>query len=76
LSGKRMSIAEFVKKNPPKKHGNPCWACSIPERKEVDEAIRSGVGKRSITGWLQQECGYPKDMATEGRIAHHGRNHL
>lgn len=61
MTAKKLSLSEFVQsKQPP-----PCRLCVIPERAEVDEALRSGAPRRIVLEWLQEERGY-KPTGPEG----------
>lgn len=70
---KRLALTEFAAthKNKP---GTPCWLCGLPERDEIDAALKKGVPQPAIVAWLRQECGYAE--ATDNRVGNHARNHL
>lgn len=51
---KKVSLAEYAAaKAPP-----PCYVCTLPERAEIDENRRGGVGYRFILEWLWEVRGY------------------
>lgn len=51
---KKVSLAEFAaSKAPP-----PCKVCVIPERAEIDDALKSGISRRHIHEWLTEHKGY------------------
>lgn len=66
---KPLSLSAYAVQNPAKRGGLACWACSIPERAEIDEARRGGVSINTIRSWLITEKGYPEHEVTKGREA-------
>ena len=66
MKGKtRRSLQEFVAVHQGH-HGGRCWVCGLPERKEIDAALLSGIGPNRIVRWLEVECGYPlRERASE-----------
>ncbi len=67
----RKSLAEYSKSHPTNQGGRICWACTIPQTQEINEARRSGVSLAVIRQWLLDECGYDEDVATHGRMHGH-----
>jgi hypothetical protein len=65
------TLAAYAKANPPKRGGRPCWACSLPERSEIDSGRKGGLVLSQIIGWLVNDKGYKPDVATHGRLAAH-----
>lgn len=66
-ASKPMSLADFVLTHGPRK----CPVCAIPERSEVDEALRNGAGCTVVATWLMEEKGYDKKIV--GSTEHHKR---
>lgn len=65
------TLVEFSKANP-NPHGGKCWVCTLPEKNEIDEALRTGQSQPvQIREWLINECGYGSDVCTSTRIAGH-----
>jgi hypothetical protein len=70
-SAVKPSLAEFLINNPPKGSGQPsCFVCTggangtpLPERAELDNAIRTRKAPIShLVRWLKR-CGYPASQA-------------
>lgn len=53
---KRLSLSEYAAANPPR--STKCTTCGLPERAEIDEQRRNGMGVATIFKWLTEVCGY------------------
>lgn len=67
-----MTLEEFAASGQGMKvTGFSCWACGIPQRAEVDTALRKGMSVGVIRRWLIDECGYPESAVTRAKIQNH-----
>lgn len=57
MERKRVPLQAFAEQHQGL-HTAQCWICTIPERKEIDAALRGGVGQMAVYRWLTMECGY------------------
>lgn len=73
---KRRNLADFAAERITKK-GPPCWLCSIPEAREVNQGLRDGVKQAALLDWLRDDCGYG-ETATVHKVVNHlkNRHHL
>jgi hypothetical protein len=67
----KLSLAAYAAKNPSRRPGMTCWACSITERQEIDEARRNGTPIPVIREWLINERGYSEEVASRPRLDRH-----
>lgn len=67
-------LETFAKKNPPRRGGPKCWACSLPidRRLAVDEA-RGTYTAHTVASWLLAEG---VEGATKQKIERHWREHV
>lgn len=73
-----VSLETFAKNSRRGKSGVPCWLCSIPERRVVEEGKAKGTTYMLIRDWLVSECGYDPEIVTFHKIKGHflqGRHH-
>lgn len=71
MPSKRPSLIEHAAASVHK--GPKCWLCTIPERSEVEEAVRSGhVTRAAALRWLRDACGYQE--ASVHRLENHFQN--
>lgn len=75
MKAKRPSLVEYAAEHPVHRGFN-CWLCTIPERKEIEEAHQGGAAQSVIRHWLMEVCGYRPEDATVNRIGNHIRNHI
>lgn len=68
---KGASLAEFAARPKPVN----CWTCNLPEIAEILEAERNGIGPATITNWLVEEKGYPRDDVRSRVKSHHQGRH-
>jgi len=69
------SLKDYAVANPPHK-GPVCWVCTLPQRVEIDQALRSGLYPTLIREWLINECGYkPSECSIPKVQGHHSRGH-
>lgn len=68
---KPLSLSDYAKANPVKPPGFRCWACTIPERAEIDQARRDGMAVTVIREWLIREKGYAEDVASRPKLDRH-----
>ncbi len=79
------SLKAFVAGTPQRRGGKPCWVCSLPEIKQLDQGRRDGVSMLSIRSFMLAAkdgdppgLGYSPEEATIGRIRSHfeqGKHH-
>ena len=67
MTAKKKSLTEFVAE----KTKPVCFFCDIPEREDVDSALRAGIIQRLIREWLIEERGYPPAQITQGKFEKH-----
>lgn len=70
-TGIRVPLRDYASKNA---RGLACWICSIPERKEIDEALKSEGPVSSISlicRWLMDECKYSPKEASRNKLRRH-----
>ena len=65
-----LSIADFAKRNPLRSQ-RTCWACSLPQRKEIDAALRAGVSTLHVIRWLTDEVKMSPSVARRPRMDYH-----
>ena len=51
--------------------GTTCWVCGIPERAEIDIALRKNTSIGVIHRWLLDVRGYSRADATRRKIENH-----
>lgn len=72
---KTLALSEYVSSGKGKlARGNPCWLCGVPERDEIDAALRSDGPTNSpsmIRRWMIDERGYDPGAVTLNKIRHH-----
>ena len=58
-------------------HGRVCTACQLPERSQIDKALRTGTTfPTAIHRWLVQVCGYDiNELPIHAIQAHFNRGH-
>ena len=72
----KLTFEDYLKANPPKIGGKPCWVCGLPED-DLKELHRAKKGGHSITTLLGFLIAKGHD-ATRGRLEAHfqnGRHH-
>ena len=70
-NGDANDIEAFAANQTRQHRGTPCWCCSIPEAKEINEARLNGVEPHLIRKWLIEKRGYHPDIATVPRVSAH-----
>ena len=73
------SLKTYAQENPGGRPGKPCWACSIKESEEINQARRDGVVIPVILDWLIKERKYDAAICSRGKLNRHfseGRHHL
>ncbi len=68
MKAAKDSLEEYVANYTGPIYGR-CWACSIPERAEVDAARSRGIMPHLIRAWLIERRGYTKAQVV--RIGNH-----
>jgi hypothetical protein len=66
----KTGLLQFSKTHPPYRPGK-CWACSIPEAKEINEGKKAGLTVAVILRWLMEEKGYSPNEARSNRLHYH-----
>jgi len=69
-----LTLKEYAIANPNKPQR--CWVCILPEREEIDEAIRNGTSNGVIRRWLISVKGYKETDATPDKLRRHRDNHV
>ncbi len=68
---KKKKLADFAAAHKPSKKGPTCWACSIPEAKELAEGRKRGLPVVTMRRWLIEDCGYTSSEATYNKLRDH-----
>jgi hypothetical protein len=69
---KQMTLADYAASGQGlKRPGTTCWICNLPEREEVDAALREGTSVGVIRRWLIDVRGYSEGLATRNKIENH-----
>ena len=66
----KSSLTDFAKANPQRRTGK-CWACSIPETKEINAGRHQGLSDWTIRQWLIRDMGYMPEEIGPGKLRHH-----
>lgn len=67
----RKGLTEFSQQARRAQREVRCLVCSLPERKEIEQAKKDGVYVTEIRAWLISELGVSPEEATKHRVSRH-----